>query len=309
MSYYRNDNPIPRALLATAEMQRACRARDLGAIFRLARDQGGVSFSQLARLCEMTPSRVGEYARGRARVRQQHVVERVADGLRIPGALLGLAPRPWEEPQGDAGAPVPAQAARPQVTTGATTGEVVELDLSVDIDIDPEGWCRLTYRHVLLNLTDAPLTGLARELWFERGRGSLEITAVPAGDREVDIRRVYDAPLAVKFTCRITPPVPPGETAVVEYECEGGRFVDVHYWRQAITRPTAHLTLRVRQRGIDGLRGITAVEEFPDGAEAVIDQHVRRRFDRGELRAAVSRSDLRPNQFVTLRWDVERDAT
>ncbi|UGQ11509.1 helix-turn-helix domain-containing protein [Yinghuangia sp. ASG 101] len=68
----------------------------MGAIFRLASAHADCSYSRLARLCEMTPSRVSQYAKGTMRVRDQRVFERVADGLRIPGGMLGLARRPWE---------------------------------------------------------------------------------------------------------------------------------------------------------------------------------------------------------------------
>lgn len=38
-----------------------------------------------------------EYVKGERRGQQIEVFERVADGLRIPGAMLNLAARPWEE--------------------------------------------------------------------------------------------------------------------------------------------------------------------------------------------------------------------
>nr|WP_161790080.1 hypothetical protein [Streptacidiphilus carbonis] len=60
--------------------------------------RAGVYPSRIARLCELTPSRVGEVMAGRRRLAHIEVIERVADGLRIPGALLGLAHRPWEIP-------------------------------------------------------------------------------------------------------------------------------------------------------------------------------------------------------------------
>ncbi|WP_229919451.1 hypothetical protein [Streptomyces minutiscleroticus] len=56
----------------------------------------------------MTPSRVGEIMAGHRRLAHIDVIERVADGLRIPGAMLGLAHRPWEIPEP---APVRKQAA------------------------------------------------------------------------------------------------------------------------------------------------------------------------------------------------------
>ncbi|WP_436772528.1 helix-turn-helix domain-containing protein [Yinghuangia sp. YIM S09857] len=92
----RGEAPLPPTLLQNAEMRAACARRDIGTVFRLARDCAGISHSRLARLCDMTPSRISQYTKGRMQVRQQHVIERVADGLRIPGRMLGLACRPWE---------------------------------------------------------------------------------------------------------------------------------------------------------------------------------------------------------------------
>ncbi len=49
--------------------------------------------------CELTPGRVGEVIAARRQLLHMDVVERIADGLRIPGHMLGLARRPWETPQ------------------------------------------------------------------------------------------------------------------------------------------------------------------------------------------------------------------
>ncbi|GAA3098794.1 hypothetical protein GCM10017600_12910 [Streptosporangium carneum] len=45
---------------------------------------------------QITPSRVKEYIDGKVQAQSTAVVERIADGLRIPGEMFGLAPRPWE---------------------------------------------------------------------------------------------------------------------------------------------------------------------------------------------------------------------
>lgn len=89
---------LPAALLADLEMVNACRRRDFAAIFSLIRRRAGIYPSRIAALCGMTPSRVGEIMAGRRRLAHIDVIERVADGLRIPGAMLGLAQRPWEVP-------------------------------------------------------------------------------------------------------------------------------------------------------------------------------------------------------------------
>ncbi|MEU8131909.1 helix-turn-helix domain-containing protein [Streptodolium elevatio] len=293
--------------MTSPQMREACAERDVGAIFALARDRAGMSLSRLARLCEMTPSRVGEYIKGRARVRQQHVVERVADGLRIPGEMLGLAPRPWEadadaatEPGAD-GLPVaPGLRAR-------LADSVVELDLGIDIEVDKEGWVYLTYHHHVLNLTERPLTRFSRELWFEHGEGPLEIITLPGSRQHVTVERIHDAGTLAKFACCVSPPVPPMGTAKIAYRCRGGRFTEAHYWRQAITRYTLRLHIGVRQNGVARLVDCSAIEEHPDGAKQVIDEHVRFSHEGSEAHISLAREELRPNQFVTLHWEVVRE--
>lgn len=89
------------ALLTSREWQDACRSRDFARIFRLVKLKAGIYPSRIAALCGMTPSRVGEIMAGRRTLAHIDVIERVADGLRIPGAMLGLAHRPWEIPSPD----------------------------------------------------------------------------------------------------------------------------------------------------------------------------------------------------------------
>lgn len=91
---------LPSALLTSPEFQLACQERDFGKIFMLCKRKAGVYPSRIAALCGMTPSRVGEVMSGRRTVAHINVIERVADGLRIPGAMLGLAQRAWEIPSG-----------------------------------------------------------------------------------------------------------------------------------------------------------------------------------------------------------------
>lgn len=89
---------LPPRLLADPEMIDACRARDFTRVFRLVKTRAGVYPSMIARRCDLTPSRVGEVMAGRRQLLHMDVVERIADGLRIPGHMLGLARRPWETP-------------------------------------------------------------------------------------------------------------------------------------------------------------------------------------------------------------------
>lgn len=90
---------LPARLLTDPEMINACRVRDFARVFRLVKTKAGIYPSMIARRCELTPSRVGEVIAGRRQLQHMDVVERIADGLRIPGHMLGLARRPWETPQ------------------------------------------------------------------------------------------------------------------------------------------------------------------------------------------------------------------
>ncbi|MFF8601863.1 helix-turn-helix domain-containing protein [Streptomyces sp. NPDC015232] len=86
---------IPDRLLGDAGFLNAVQRRDFTAVFATAHE-AGISFNKIAEACGMKTERVSRIARGEATVTALDTVERVADGLRIPGALLGLAARPWE---------------------------------------------------------------------------------------------------------------------------------------------------------------------------------------------------------------------
>lgn len=89
---------LPAHVLTRDDFAAACEARDVGTMLGLAKRYGGPGWtaSHLARRCELTVSRVGDYVRGRRRATSVEVLTRVVDGLHIPGAMLDLAPRPWE---------------------------------------------------------------------------------------------------------------------------------------------------------------------------------------------------------------------
>ena len=89
---------LPRETIARPDFAEACDDRDLGAIFRIAVQWGGVGFtkSHIARRCEMSVGRVRDYMGGVKHAQSVEVFERVCDGLQIPGAMLGIDRRPWE---------------------------------------------------------------------------------------------------------------------------------------------------------------------------------------------------------------------
>ena len=90
---------LPARLLTDPEMINACRVRDFARVFRLVKTRAGIYPSMIARRCDLTPSRVGEVIAGHRQLLHMDVIERISDGLRIPGGMLGLARRPWETPQ------------------------------------------------------------------------------------------------------------------------------------------------------------------------------------------------------------------
>jgi hypothetical protein len=156
-------------------------------------------------------------------------------------------------------------------------------------------------------MSNRPLTRHAKELWFEHTAGKLEITPISEDERQVAIQRVHETGNLVKFACQISPPIRPGEVGIIGYSCTGGRFVDDHYWRQAIPRYTRHLTIRLRHRGGGQLAVCTAVEEHPDGSENSATEELMWDYDGDDVVITLTRDYLRPNQAVTLRWAVSNE--
>ncbi|MEV7286337.1 helix-turn-helix domain-containing protein [Streptomyces sp. NPDC093252] len=77
-----------------AEVRKALRGRDIGAVFRHVQQYSGASQARIAVATGMTQARVNEIINGRREVSRLDVYERIADGLRMPDDarhLLGLA--------------------------------------------------------------------------------------------------------------------------------------------------------------------------------------------------------------------------
>ncbi|MDT0343973.1 hypothetical protein [Streptomyces litchfieldiae] len=106
---YRPLAALPARLLERPDMRAALARHDFGTVFTLARKYGGISFLKIADACDIKPERVGKVARGDAAITTYEKIAAVADGLRIPGHLIGLAPRAWETGTSRAAAPVPAE--------------------------------------------------------------------------------------------------------------------------------------------------------------------------------------------------------
>ncbi|MET8908225.1 XRE family transcriptional regulator [Micromonospora sp. NPDC004551] len=89
---------LPPHVLQRPDMQAAIARHDFGEVFALARKWAGISFSKIAEACAIKPERVGALARGQGSIATYEKIAAVADGLRIPGHMLGLASRSWEAP-------------------------------------------------------------------------------------------------------------------------------------------------------------------------------------------------------------------
>jgi transcriptional regulator with XRE-family HTH domain len=77
-------NPLDPTLLGRADMRAALGARDIGAVYRLL-GNAGVTQRRIAQLTGQAQSEVSEILKGR-QVRDVQVLERIADGLGVPGA-------------------------------------------------------------------------------------------------------------------------------------------------------------------------------------------------------------------------------
>ncbi|MFD4956273.1 hypothetical protein [Streptomyces sp. NPDC058451] len=87
---------VPRRLLTDPAFVRALRDRDFTTVFAVTHGVG-ISFNRIAEACTLKAERVSQIARGTTSVTALTTVERIAGGLRIPGALLGLAAQPWQD--------------------------------------------------------------------------------------------------------------------------------------------------------------------------------------------------------------------
>ncbi|MFJ6843078.1 helix-turn-helix domain-containing protein [Streptomyces griseoluteus] len=87
---------LPAEVLGREDIRRALEEHDFAAVFALAKKYGGLSQNRIAVLCGLTPGKVSTIISGSQRVTSFDVICRIADGLRIPGRLIGLAARSWE---------------------------------------------------------------------------------------------------------------------------------------------------------------------------------------------------------------------
>lgn len=87
---------IPPDVLTRTDVRRALREHDFADAFRIIKQYAGLSQNQIAIACGLTPGKVSTIMSGSTQVTSYEVLARIADGLRVPGDFIGLAPRPWE---------------------------------------------------------------------------------------------------------------------------------------------------------------------------------------------------------------------
>jgi len=190
----------------------------------------------------------------------------------------------------------------------ALSGQIVDLEYRLEIDIANDGWATLRAHQHLINLTDAPVARFVRDFWFEHTDSTPTMLPLPVDDgRQVAIQRIHDTPSFTKFACQLSPPVGPGETATIRCSCSGGRFVSDHYWRQSFNRFTRRFTLALRHRGVRPLVQCSATEEFSNGSEVSTTEDLVWDYQGDDVMLTLTRDYLRPNQAVTLRWEVTHD--
>jgi tetratricopeptide (TPR) repeat protein len=121
MTRYRPPDYLPSEVLARPDFITACKRRDLGRILAIASKYGGPGFtvSHLARRCEMTVTQVQDYIKRGRQALSLDIFERVADGLHIPGRMLGMTRRPWEgQPADNKSDAIASDAATPVTPAG-----------------------------------------------------------------------------------------------------------------------------------------------------------------------------------------------
>ncbi|MEV0186368.1 helix-turn-helix domain-containing protein [Streptomyces sp. NPDC050625] len=88
--------PLAPDVLDRADVTRALAEHDFAAAFALIKKWGGLSQNRIASACQLTPGKVSTIISGQQQVTSFEVICRIADGLRIPGRMVGLVDRPWE---------------------------------------------------------------------------------------------------------------------------------------------------------------------------------------------------------------------
>ncbi|MFD4261959.1 helix-turn-helix domain-containing protein [Streptomyces sp. NPDC058534] len=122
--------PLAREVLERDDVERALAEHDFAAAFSLVKKWGGLSQNRIAAACQMTPGKVSTIISGQQQVTSYEVIRRIADGLRIPGRMVGLADRPWERQPDLPDPPTPPAA---PATNDAPWRPAVAVHLAADL--------------------------------------------------------------------------------------------------------------------------------------------------------------------------------
>jgi len=181
-----NTAPIPPDVLTRHDLQRALREHDFAAGFRIIKQYGGLSQNKIALACGLTPGKVSTIMSGSAQITTYEVLCRVADGLRIPGDILGLATRPWEtEPETPAGTPDTTEAPMRMGTPwqAAATIDMAAQLTRADLTMDRRALARAL---AATTITGTPLLD-SLEGWMHPGEdGARRTRPGRLGPREVE---------------------------------------------------------------------------------------------------------------------------
>ena len=194
MTRYRPPDHLPSEVLARPDFVAACQRRDLGKILAIASKYGGPGFtvSHLARRCEMTITQVQDYIKRGRQALSLDIFERVADGLHIPGRMLGMTRRPWE---GQQSAHVSSDSAAGTTATGnpGTSADLVSsaqesIQVASDIESGEDA-------DIMLMLQEADRTdigpGTIESLYTLFDKLCRDYVSSPALEVQLGLKRLY----------------------------------------------------------------------------------------------------------------------
>lgn len=124
--------PLAPDVLNRDDLKRALTEHDFAAAFSLIKKWGGLSQNRIAAACQLTPGKVSTIISGHQQVTSFEVICRIADGLRIPGRMVGLADRPWER-RAEAPDPQPQQNPAARLSDGAPWRPTATVHLAADL--------------------------------------------------------------------------------------------------------------------------------------------------------------------------------
>ncbi|MGW0993548.1 helix-turn-helix domain-containing protein [Streptomyces sp. NPDC002523] len=124
--------PLAPDVLDRDDLKRALAEHDFAAAFTLIKKWGGLSQNRIAAACQLTPGKVSTIISGQQQVTSFDVICRIADGLRIPGRMVGLAERPWER-QPEAPDPQPQQPPAARLSDDAPWRPTATVHLAADL--------------------------------------------------------------------------------------------------------------------------------------------------------------------------------